>query len=64
MVLLHWENTDDLIWVENVLKKNDTFEVENIFILLESSWNGGMYIVYLNKLTISPVISNYLIKSW
>jgi len=24
-------------------------QVENIFVLLESSWFGGIYIVYLNK---------------
>jgi len=37
------------------LKLNDIFEGENVFILLESSWTGVIYIVYLNKWTISPV---------
>jgi len=37
------------------------FEVENIFILLESIWIGGIFIVYLDKLIISPV--SILIKN-
>jgi len=35
--LIYRENSDVLIWVENVT------------ILLKSSGTGGMYIVYLNK---------------
>jgi len=31
------------------LKNNDIFEVENALILLELSWNAGIYIVYFNN---------------
>jgi len=37
------------------LKKKNIFEVENVFISLEISWIGGIYILYLNKQAISPV---------
>jgi len=33
---MHREDADALIWVENILKKH-IFEVENMFILLETS---------------------------
>jgi len=46
---MHRESTDVLISIENVLKNRTFLNVENIFILLESSWLGGIYIVYLNK---------------
>jgi len=31
------------------LKTDDIFEVDNDFIWIESSWIGGIYVVYLNK---------------
>jgi len=32
-----------------ILNYNEIFELENVFIELESSWIGGIYIVYLNN---------------
>jgi len=31
------------------LKIEPHFEAKNVYILLKSSWLGGIYIVYLNK---------------
>jgi len=31
------------------LKNNDIFEGKDALIVLELSWNAGMYIVYLNN---------------
>jgi len=44
------------------LKIEQHFEIDNVFILLESSWIGGICIVYLSKLKICKVSSVYLWK--